>query len=283
MTLSTPVNIPSATVRLSHRRPVLLLGSCFSDEMGSRLRQSGFEVLCNPFGTLYNPCSLMDGLERALQGRPFGGDCLVQHDGLWHSWHHHGCFSHPDRQEVLRRCNEALEGAARFLAREPIIILTFGTAWAFFLNDPASPLCGRVVANCHKLPARCFDRRRLSAADIVARCRPLLDGREVILTVSPIRHLADGLHGNQLSKATLLLAVEELCRAGCDYFPAYELLLDELRDYRFYARDLCHPSDVAADIIYERFQQCCMSDQVRQQCALNQKMYRQSQHRTIHI
>lgn len=283
MTLSTVVDIAPAAVRLTHERPVLMLGSCFTDEIGARLRQSGFEVMCNPFGTLYNPLSIMAALERMQSGIPFDDRVLVQHDQLWHSWCHHGSFSRPDKAEVLRRCNEALDAAARFLAREPIIIVTFGTAYAFFLNDPASPLHGRVVANCHKVPARCFERRRLAVEEIVRCCQLLTARHEVVLTVSPIRHLADGLHGNQLSKATLLLAVEELERQGCCYFPAYELLVDELRDYRFYARDLCHPSDLAADIIYERFQQCCMSADTRQRCLQYQKQYFQSQHRPIHI
>lgn len=282
MTLSTAVNIAPSEVRLSHDRPVLLLGSCFTDEVGSRLQQSGFEVLCNPFGTLYNPLSIIGCLERVRHERPFAADELVQHDGLFHSWHHHGSFSHPDREEVLRRCNESLASAARFLRRDPLLVITFGTAYAFFLNDPASPLHGQVVANCHKVPAQRFERRRLAEEEIVARCSPLLRGRDVILTVSPIRHLADGLHGNQLSKATLLLAVERLCAQGCAYFPAYELLVDELRDYRFYARDLCHPSDLAADIIYERFQLCCMPPDTIARCTEHQKRYRQSQHRKIH-
>lgn len=279
MKLSTPIELGQQGWLLTHDDSVLLLGSCFSDEVGQRLQQSGFDVLCNPFGTLYNPLSIEACWRHVLSGESFAEDCLVQHDGLFHSWLHHGSFSRSSAQEVLDGCNAALEKTRRFLDRHPVVIITLGTAYAFFLSNPDSPMHGRVVANCHKLPARCFDRRRLSVDEVVAACRTWMDMDRVLYTVSPIRHLADGLHGNQLSKATLLLALDQL---GCDYFPSYEILLDELRDYRFFARDLCHPSDVAVDIVYERFQQAYMSESTQQYCRQCEKKYRQSQHRQIY-
>lgn len=279
MKLSTPIEIGRPNWQLCHDDPVLLLGSCFTDEVGDRLARSGFDVLCNPFGTLYNPLSIAACWERVQSGVPFSHDCLVEHEGLFHSWLHHGSFSRSGAQEVLDACNAALEKTCRFVERNPVLIITLGTAYAFFLNDPDSPMNGQVVANCHKLNARYFERRRLSVDEVVVACRPWTKLGRALFTVSPIRHLADGLHGNQLSKATLLLALEQL---GCDYFPSYEILLDELRDYRFYARDLCHPSDVAVDIVYERFQQTYMSEPTRQNCRECEKHYRQSQHRQIH-
>lgn len=279
MNLSTPVTIPPATLRISYDTPLLLLGSCFTDEIGARLQHAGFDLLCNPFGTLYNPLSIQSCLRRAESGELFGERDLVFHDGLHHSWSHHGSFSAPDAAAVLDRCNEALFRTSEFLRRQPVTVITLGTAYAFFLNDPASPHHGRVVANCHKLPAANFDRRRLSVDEVVGAFEPT---PKTIFTVSPIRHLADGAHGNQLSKSTLLLAVERLCARGAAYFPSYEIMLDELRDYRFYARDMCHPSDLAVDIIWERFQQTFMDDAVRSRVLLNEKAYRQSQHRPLH-
>lgn len=279
MNLVTPVNVPPAQLRIGFDTPLLLLGSCFTDEIGTRLQHAGFDVLCNPFGTLYNPLSISACLRRAESGEPFDERDLVFHDGLCHSWHHHGSFSHPDAAVCLSRCNEALGRTRAFLLRRPVLLLTFGTAYAFFLNAPGSPHHGRVVANCHKLPAARFVRRRLTV-DEIAGAFPALP--PCILTVSPIRHLADGAHEGQLSKSALLLAVERLCAQGATYFPSYEIMLDELRDYRFYARDMCHPSDLAADIIWQRFQQAFMDDAVRARLLLNEKAFRQSQHRPIH-
>lgn len=282
MKLYTTVNIQPADLLLSHDRPIMMLGSCFTDEIGLRLIQSGFEVMCNPFGTLYNPLSIAACLNRIMQAIPIGEDCLVFQDGLYHSWFHHGSYSSPNKNQVLTRCNASLEDAVRFLERDPLLLVTLGTAFAFFLNNPSSSLNGQVVSNCHKVHPQQFIRRRISVDEVVQALLPFLGKYQMIMTVSPIRHLADGLHGNQLSKATLLMAVEQLTQHGCDYFPSYEILLDELRDYRYYSRDLCHPSDVAVDIIYERFQQSYMSEQTRLLCIDYQKQYRHSQHRQIH-
>lgn len=285
MQLSTPVTIAPQGVTLDHGTRLLTVGSCFADEMGVRLQRSGFDVLANPFGTLYNPLSIAANLQMALDDKPMPEELLVQHDGLWHSWMHHSRFSSPDRAECLSRCDASIHETHRRLMEKPLwLIVTFGTAWVYYHE-------GHVVANCHKLPANQFERHRLTVDGIVAAWQPLIDtfqalGIQTFFTVSPIRHLADGAHGNQLSKSTLLLAVDQLLTLNSQlstlhYFPSYEILLDELRDYRFYARDLCHPSDLAADIIYERFQQACMSPATRQQCLLNEKQHRQSSHRPI--
>lgn len=203
---------------------------------------------------------------------------MVQHEGVWHSWLHHSRFSHPDRETCMAQCNEAIAQTHEFLQRYPLLMVTFGTAWVFYRQ-------GRVVANCHKLPSQQFVRRRLSVQDILEAWQPVLDQwtGNCLFTVSPIRHMADGAHGNQLSKATLLLAVESLMQANPQacYFDSYELLLDELRDYRFYARDMCHPSEVAVDIIWERFQQTYMTEDTRHRLLEEEKTYRRSQHRVI--
>ena len=253
------------------------------------MQMAGFDCLCNPFGTLYNPFSITLCLRRAMQDEPISQDYLVWHEGLWHSWLHHGRFSHADSAQVLDGCNRAIHDTYLFLQRNPLIIITLGTAYTFFLNDPAAApaMQGQPVANCHKLPAAKFLRRRLSVEEVVDCFRhQILDdlGVPIVFTVSPIRHLADGAHGNQLSKGTLLLAVDKLVQEheNCHYFDSYEIVMDELRDYRFYARDMCHPSDVAVDIIWERFQQTFMSDATREVARQQERLWRQRQHRPLH-
>ena len=278
MKLVTYVDIPPSMLRIGYDTPLLLLGSCFTDEVGGKLQAAGFDLLCNPFGTLYNPLSIASCLQRAVDNRPMQADELVWHDGLWHSWLHHSRFSHSDREQCLSHCNDAIRQTHDFLERKPLLMVTFGTAWVFYHQ-------GRVVANCHKLPSQQFERRRLSVREIVEVWQPLSArlAYPIIFTVSPIRHLADGAHGNQLSKATLMLAVDSMVNANPQtyYFDSYELLMDELRDYRFYARDMCHPSDMAVDIVWERFQETYMSAETRDCLRRQEKAYIQSQHRPI--
>ena len=291
MKLVTPVLIPQSPCSIGFDTPLLLMGSCFADEVGGKFVQAGFDTLCNPFGTLYNPLSVAACLGRALDNCPVADHELVFHDGLWHSWLHHSRFSHPDKEVCLQLCNASVGQAHAMLQRAPWLWITFGTAWVFELSPQSGfrvDTPGGVVANCHKLPAATFCRSRLDVHEIVSQWQPLLRelhalGCHVVFTVSPIRHIADGAHGNQLSKATLLLAVDQLVQTGAaTYFDSYEILMDELRDYRFYARDLCHPSDLAVDIVWERLQQTCMTDAVRQKVALNEKAVRQSLHRPLH-
>lgn len=270
---------------------VVTLGSCFADAIGTRLEEGGFRVERNPFGTLYNPLSVAEALERIVDCREITSDDLVQHDGLFHSWHHHGVFSRPTVEECLAACNSRIRQAHSALREARVLMLTFGTAYVFSLTpDPAEEGTGMVVANCHKLPPRHFTRRRMTVEETVGRWRPLLQkliayNSELItiLTVSPIRHMADGAHGNQVSKATLLLAVEELVsifnsQFPISYFPAYEIVLDELRDYRFYGPDLSHPSALAEDIVYERFQRATMTPATIQQAHNNAKTARRQRH-----
>lgn len=292
MQLSTPVAIGTSPLHISHGTPMLSLGSCFADNIGQKLQTAGHDIVCNPFGTLYNPLSIALALTYALDDREIDPSWTVECQGLWHSWMHHSRFSHPDRDRCLQNCNEAIHLAHGQLQRRPLLLVTFGTAYVYALAS--GPHQGRVVANCHKVPPQQFTRSRLTVAQIVDTWRPLLDrlaelGCTVIFTVSPIRHIADGLHANQLSKSTLLLAIDTLmtdhdtdCKMPvCHYFPAYEILLDQLRDYRYYARDMCHPSDLAIDIVWQHFQDTYMTPSTIQQNILNTKASLRSGHRPI--
>lgn len=292
--LTTPVSVGPMPFTLSVGDGIVSIGSCFADEMAVRLSDGGFQVEQNPFGTLYNPASVAAALERIADDREITESDLVQHDGLWHSWHHHGSFSRHTSAECLEACNTRIHQAHQALQRARLLVATFGTAWVFELRNMPSAADHRlpdvgIVSNCHKLPPSWFNRRMMSIDEIVVLWQPLMEKLSAvnpalftIFTVSPIRHMADGAHGNQVSKATLLLAVDRLLNfnqeyPGC-YFPAYEIVLDELRDYRFYAPDMAHPSALAADIVYDRFEQSCMSPATRQQAHNNRKAAKRSRH-----
>ena len=289
--LYTPVNISPLSFRLGFDSGVLSLGSCFADEIGLRLQRDGFHVDQNPFGTLYNPASVASALRRLVDDKEVAESDLVYHDGLWHSWYHHGSFSRPSVAETLHACNSRIHQAHAALLEADLLVVTFGTAWVFERDDEHRGT--QVVANCHKMPAATFTRRRMTVDEIVTCWQPLLQGLaavnanlNVLFTVSPIRHMADGAHGNQLSKSTLLLAVDRLSTSSFQlsttYFPAYEIVLDELRDYRFYAPDMAHPSSLAVDIVYDRFCQSCMAPATMQQAHNNAKQLKRQQHIPLH-
>ena len=245
-----------ATFPIRHGDRLLLAGSCFTEHIGARLAAGKFRTLLNPHGIAYNPVSIARCLTALLAPEPAEWP-LFRHQGLWHSWEHHGAFSHPEAEAAQAGIRQAREAARTFLAEANRLLLTFGTADVFVLQET-----GEVVANCHKAPAAWFTRRRLSVgettavlADALYQLKTRLPGLRVVLTVSPVRHLRAGFVDNQRSKAVLVLACAELCARFdfVEYFPAYELLLDDLRDYRFYAADMIHPNEVAIDYIWEQF------------------------------
>lgn len=286
-TFFTQVEVPRLPFTLDFVSGIVSLGSCFADEIGDRLREGDFRIEQNPFGTLYNPASIAAALHRIIDDREIDASDLVQHEELWHSWHHHGSFSRPTQEECLATCNNRIHQANAALKEASLLMVTFGTAWVFEHK-------GMVVANCHKLPPQEFVRRRMTVEEIVALWSPLLQKLSTfnpqlttLFTVSPIRHMADGAHGNQLSKATLLLAVDELLSSLTShlspcYFPAYEIVLDELRDYRFYGPDMTHPTPLAVDVVWERFQSATMTPAVRDQAHLNCKQHKREKHIPLH-
>lgn len=245
---------------MSHTDRILMLGSCFTDNIGEKLHQRLFTVLRNPFGPLYNPASIRNAVEQMVNNVPFSERTLHQNaDSQWFSYSCHSKLNGSDASTTLRNLNARLERAHRFVQQATATCITLGTAWVFTLNST-----GLVVANCQKQHPSLFTRRMLSLHECtrelkhtVALLRSINPEIKIILTVSPIRHLADGAHGNQLSKSTLLLSCNEVTTDidNIVYFPSYEIMMDDLRDYRFYASDMKHPSDVAVDYIYELFSQ----------------------------
>ena len=285
MKLQTIVDIKPSQWHIGYEDKILMLGSCFADSIGEQMSQRGLDVTVNPFGTLYNPLSIAQAINlsiSSLEGRLGGVLPFVHQDGLWHSMAHHGSFSRPTKEETEQAVKASIETMQKVLSESSVIIVTFGTAWVYEMN-------GEIVANCHKLPESSFTRRRISVDEIVAAWQPIMahyQDKHWLFTVSPIRHIRDGLHENQLSKATLLMAVEKLTansqRPTADYFEAFEILLDELRDYRFYADDLVHPSSLAVNYIWERFADTFCTPQTCNEMNIRFKQYKYTQHRPLH-
>lgn len=262
---------------LGHENKIVMLGSCFTTNVGELMLHDGFDVTLNPMGALYNPMSIASVIARASDMLMYTRDDLYSSGETYHCLDFPNIFQDSDPDRLLERVNTVLSGLTATLQVADTWIITLGTARVYRLIDS-----GEVVGNCHKLPPSIFSREMISVDDIVRTWAPYTRQHRVIFTVSPIRHVADGLHENQLSKATLLLAVDRLCReTGAEYFPAYEIMMDDLRDYRFYASDMKHPSETAVDYIYEKFSDTYFTPVTRELARKCRKEYRQSQHRPI--
>lgn len=287
--LRTEIKIEPRIGLLTYSRPVLLLGSCFSDNIGRRLAERGFTVSANPLGPVYNPASMATQAGLLASQRHIAPEELFEHEGLWRHFLAHTLLARPDRAEAAAAINSALENARAILSSPspPLICLTLGTAWAFILADGSN----LTVANCHKLPARQFIRRLLTLDEAIAALdttistlRKAAPGADFIVTVSPIRHLADGLDGNSLSKATLRLAAHAASEtAGAIYFPAFEAVTDDLRDYRFYNPDMTHPTEQAADYVYYLFEEAYTDNDTRRLAKEGLARSRRLAHRQLFI
>lgn len=312
MKLQTPVTDEKCKVGISYNDKIMMLGSCFSDNIGRQLQNYGFDVCVNPFGTLYNPISVLNSIERLAFGvdsqNPGTGELFSEKDCVqigagderWCSFSHHTSFARQDKNEFLDHANAALKEAREFFASCNKIIITLGTSWCFRHIES-----DRIVSNCLKHSASEFVRERLSAEEITSALRRIasicnngitsyecIKPKQIIFTVSPIRHFKDGAHGNQISKSALLLGIDDfLC--GCpvdlsmdphytaDYFPAYEIVMDELRDYRFYAEDMCHPSDQTVGYIRDRFLDWALPQSERPLLEENIRTFKRRNHVTI--
>ena len=282
----TPVAEGKCPVPLRAGDEIMVLGSCFADETGRRLAECGMDVCVNPFGTLYNPVSVCNSISRLQCGVPFIQEDCVEIGagaGLVCSFSHHTSFARPTPEAFLANANAVLEVASARWKSASKVLITLGTAWCW-RHLPE----GEIVSNCLKRPAGEFSRERLTVPQTAALLKSLVQrypDKFFVFTVSPIRHLSDGAHGNQVSKSILLLALEEVCAAFPDrtvYFPAYEILLDELRDYRFYAEDMVHPSLQAAEYVFGKFLSFAFPDEERSRLEERRKAFKASQHRPMH-
>jgi hypothetical protein len=253
----TELTLPPAVHRLTHATPVMTVGSCFSDAVGSLFTRYKFKTLANPFGVVYNPIAIHNLIRRAVFNEPPSDSTFINHSGRVYNFDFHSSFSGKTRHELEQAITNALGTSHHFLTAAPWLILTYGTAWVYERNDT-----GEVVANCHKVEASAFRKKLLSVDDItksfgdlLAVLKPLARDIKILLTVSPVRHLRDTFELNSVSKAVLRLACHQLSTqyADVDYFPAFEIMFDDLRDYRFYEPDMLHPTEEAIAYTWEKF------------------------------
>ena len=283
MKLKTEIPIKKQRNPITYDSNIILIGSCFSDNIGEQLNYYKFNTSVNPNGILFNPVSIENTIKDAVNKRVYTKDDLVFHDGLWHSFNHHSKFSEPTPDLSKKNKNvfdfyEALKSATH-------IFITLGTAWAYRHLESNT-----IVANCHKIPQVAFKKELLTVAEIEKSLVSLLEQvktvnikASVTFTVSPVRHLKDGFIENQQSKAHLLTAIHNVINSNnVAYFPAYEIMMDDLRDYRFYKQDMVHPNKLAINYIWEKFTDAFMSeDTIKIMSKVNQ-LQKDLAHRPIH-
>lgn len=260
MEFRTEIPSPVSHFNIAHSDNLFFIGSCFAENIGQHMTDIKMRTMINPFGVMFNPVSLADAIERIAENRKCTDDDLIQIRDLWASFNFHGMFSGLDKGQVEWSINNATEQAHDYLRKTDFITITLGTAWVYVLKET-----GKIVANCHKVMEDNFARRRLDITECTAALvrmatslRKVNPNIKIIVTVSPIRHWKDGAHENQLSKSILLLAADEFTQSeqSAEYFPAYEFLMDDLRDYRFYKKNLLNPNGEAVEYIWQKFRDC---------------------------
>ena len=290
MNFLSKVDIPASDLRIDYKSNLVFIGSCFADNISAQFASRKFKVLANPLGTIYNPLSIALMVKNIADGKVFGEEDVFQDtrcDGLWHCWDAHSSLSGATKEECIGKLNAAATQARDFLKKANVIFITLGSAFVYSLN-------GNVIANCHRQDPRQFERRLISVDEaaeaiqkIVALLRDMNRNARIVFTVSPIRHLGDGAHGNNLSKATVLLAINKEISTSplaprndtVDYFPSYEIVMDELRDYRFYSDDMIHLSRTAEEYIFERMVETYCDSTTRENMAKVEKFLKTANHR----
>jgi hypothetical protein len=264
MELRTTFKIEPSEHRITYSDPVMFIGSCFAASIGRQFELGHMRVMINPAGTVYNPVSVCNTLDSITRGQKYNSGDIINFGGTWISFDHYTDFSSVKQDEILDKINRRSTEALEFFSTARYLFVTLGTARVYRWNQT-----GRIVSNCHKIPASFFTRELLTVEEITKlwvnqldRLKSLFPELKVIFTISPVRHLKDGAHGNQISKSVLFLAVEKLLEhtSRPAYFPAYELVMDDLRDYRFYEDDMLHPSNLATDYIWDAFCRCYFDD-----------------------
>lgn len=286
MEFRTTVKTGENRAWLHHSDSVVLLGSCFSDNIGTKMRGAFINASINPMGTLYNPMSIAGAVNRLINNSPVAGMQLFMQGGVWNSYDFHSRHSMPDKQAAIDHMNRCIEQGHDALRQCQLLTITLGTALVYRLRST-----GEVVANCHKVPQHEFERKMATVSEMTRELDSMLTRLHefnpelhVIFTVSPIRHIADGLDTNSLSKAALRVAIHEVVARHsdyCDYFPAFEIMLDDLRDYRFYTSDMVHPSDVAIEYIWQAFQATYLDDRSAIAVARCERIHKRLQHRPM--
>ena len=294
MNLYTKVDIPATNFKIDYSSRLAFFGSCFADNISAQFAERKFKVMANPFGTVYNPISLASQAKAIAEGKVFKDKDVFKderYDGLWHCWSAHSSLSAHTREECIDKLNAATMQTRDFLQKADVVFVTLGTSFVYFLKGNGEP-----VSNCHRQDPNLFTRRMISVEEatdaireIVASIRLLNPNASIVLTVSPLRHMSDGAHNNTLSKATLQLAINEIVKHGSgiaasagafiEYFPSYEIVMDELRDYRFYESDMVHLSRTAEEYIFERMADTYCSEITRGHIAKVEKFLKGARHR----
>lgn len=253
--------------KIAHHHKLFLAGSCFTEQIGAKLAAHKFQIIDNPNGILFNPVSIAKSLTSYIEQKLYTEDDLFYNNELWGSWDHHTRFSSISKDACLDGINQSQRAAHKFLKDADWLLLTLGSAFVYELEQK------RVVANCHKVPTDKFNKRLLSVEEVVTtldgfiyRVKKFNPRLNIIFTISPVRHLRDGFVENNRSKSTLINAVHHMVDKfeGLFYFPAYELIIDDLRDYRFFAEDMVHPNYAATNYVWEKFVSCCIAEPSQQ-------------------
>lgn len=284
MKFRTEIQVSPSPFRIGYRNPVMLIGSCFTDNIGKKMESLRFQTNINPFGVVYNPMSVKKSLDILISSRKYSSNDLNYHNDLWYSWDHHSSFSGVDKEQVLQAINQKIAASSEFLKNAGYLFLSFGTARIYRLIST-----GNIVCNCHKVPAKEFAQELLHVDEIVQAYEDLIHNLKsfnprlrIIFTVSPVRHWKDGARGNQVSKSILHLAVQQLIEKlpeETEYFPSYELLIDDLRDYRFFAEDLLHPNELGIQYIWEKFSEQYFDPETVKKISGIQEIIRAAGHR----
>jgi len=272
--------------KINYSDKIVFLGSCFAENIGAKLQELKLQINLNPFGIIYNPASIAQSIEYILLAKKFAQEDLEYYNEKWISFNHHGKFSSPNANETLLLINSELQTAYDYLKNASHLFITFGTSWVYKLKRT-----GQIVANCHKLPSNEFEHYALSVHEILEIYISLLhkikafnDKINIIFTVSPVRHWKDGPIENQYSKSVLLVAVHDLVKQFefASYFPSYEIMMDDLRDYRFYSEDLFHPNQIGIDYIWEKFKECYFNTETIEIASKIEKVVKSVQHKVFY-
>lgn len=267
-------------IEICFQDKVLFLGSCFSENINEKLVERKFDSRSNPFGIVYNPISIFNILDFVIEEKTFTKNDLFLHNEIWNCYDFHSDMSGLEVEKVLQNINDKILETRVFLKETNVLFITFGTAWVYETNK-------EIVANCHKVASKEFEKRLLTVAEIETKAKSTLaklkqynEKIKIVFTLSPVRHLKDGFVENNLSKSILLLVINQLqTEKNIAYFPAYELVIDDLRDYRFYKEDLVHPNNLAINYIFEQFQNVFFTEKTISLLVKVEKLLKAFQHR----
>ncbi|NLN74052.1 MAG: GSCFA domain-containing protein [Bacteroidales bacterium] len=285
MQFRTQIPALNSDIEINHHDKIMMLGSCFTENMGKALKKLKFDIDLNPFGITYNPYSIAQHLEILANGILFSENDLRQYNNLWHSFQHHSSFSSISKEESLQNINFRLEKSFDFLKNSKFLFITFGSSHYYTLCET-----NEIVSNCHKYPSKNFKKQIADIEDItkvyndifkkILSINPEL---KIILTISPVRYLSDGFHENQVSKSILQILCYNLENKfeQLSYFPSYEIMIDDLRDYRFYENDFIHPNNLAIDYIFEHFKKGYFKKETLDLISKIEEINRAMQHRAF--